>query len=140
MKRNFLPNLVIFIVCFGILLGCLILTPPQKGNLNVQLGNIPLPGICTFRSVTGIPCPGCGLLRSMVSAMHGHVAKSLEYHRLGLVTIVYILCQFLFRLGILLFPVLGYRFSRFDSYLNRGIILLAVLFGLNWILTLIQLS
>lgn len=139
MKRNFLSNLVIFFVCFGILSGCLILKPPKNESPNVQIGNIPLPGICTFRSVTGIPCPGCGLLRSMVSAMHGDVAKSLEYHRLGLVTLVYVALQLLFRLAVLLFPILRIRFSRFDSYLNRGIILLAVLFGVNWIITLIQL-
>ena len=139
MKHNFLSNLVIFLVCFGILLGCLILKPPNNGSPNVRIGNIPLPGICMFRSLTGIPCPGCGLLRSMVSAMHGAVAKSLEYHRLGLITIVYVLLQFLFRLGSMIFPILGIRLSRFDSYLNRGIILLAVLFGINWILTLIQL-
>ncbi|UCE40434.1 MAG: DUF2752 domain-containing protein [Candidatus Aminicenantes bacterium] len=139
MKHNSLPHLVIFIVCFGILAGCLVLTPPEKGSPCVQIGDIPLPGICMFRSVTGFPCPGCGLLRSMVSAMHGDVARSLEYHRLGLVTILYIILQFLFRLGILLFPILGIRFSRFDSFLNRGIILLAVLFGINWILTLIGL-
>lgn len=76
----------------------------------------------------------------MVSAMHGDLAKSLEYHRLGVVTIVYVICQFLFRLSVMIFPVVGIRFSRFESYLNRGIILLAVLFGVNWIITLIQLS
>jgi len=139
MKRNFLPHLVIFLVCFGILVGSLILTPPKNDSPCVQLGNIPLPGICMFRSVTGIPCPGCGLLRSMVSAVHGDVAKSLEYHRLGLVTIVYVIIQFFFHLGILLFPVLMIRFSRIESYLNRGIILLSVLFGINWITTLVQL-
>jgi len=115
------------------------LTPPKNDSPCVQLGNIPLPGICMFRSVTGIPCPGCGLLRSMVSAVHGDVAKSLEYHRLGLVTIVYVIIQFFFHLGILLFPVLMIRFSRIESYLNRGIILLSVLFGINWITTLVQL-
>jgi hypothetical protein len=75
----------------------------------------------------------------MVSAMHGDVVKSLNYHRLGLLALVYVALQFLFRLAVLLFPVLGIRFSRFDSYLNMGIILLAVLFGVNWALTLIQL-
>jgi len=114
------------------------LTPPKNNSPYVQIGNIQLPGMCTFRSVTGIPCPGCGLLRSMVSAMHGDVAKSIEYHRLGLITLLYVFLQFLFRLGILIFPVLAIRFSRADSYLNRGIILLAVLFAMNWILTLIK--
>ena len=139
MKRHLLPHLVICIVCFGILAGCLVLTPPKRGSPCVQIGNIPLPGICMFRSVTGIPCPGCGLLRSMVSAMHGDVARSLEYHRLGLITLVYVGFQFLFRLTVLLFPVFGIRFSRLDGYLNRGIILLAVLFGINWIISLIEL-
>ena len=131
MKNRFLPNLVIFIVCFGILSGCLILSPPKNGSPCVQIGNIPIPSICTFRSMTGIPCPGCGLLRSMVSAIHGDMAKSLEYHRLGLLTLVYVALQFIFRLAVLLYPILGIRFSRFDSYLNKGIILLAVLFGIN---------
>ena len=139
MQRNFLPNLVILIICVGILLGCFILKPPSDESPNVQIGNIPLPGFCTFRGLTGIPCPGCGLLRSMVSVVHGELGKSLEYHRLGLVTIVYVFVQFLFRLGILLFPVLGIRYSRVDSYLNRGIIVLAALFAINWIMTLIQL-
>ncbi len=139
MKRDVFPNLVIFVICSAILAGGLILTPPKNESPCIYLGSIPLPGICMFRSVTGIPCPGCGLLRSLVSAMHGNVAKSLEYHRLGLVTLVYIILQFLFRLGIMLFPVLGIRLSRFDSYLNRGIILLAFLFGINWILTLLLL-
>jgi hypothetical protein len=136
MKRWSLPNLVIFIVSFGILLGAFILTPPKNDIPYVQFGKIPLPSLCTFRSVTGIPCPGCGLLRSMVYAMHGKLKKSLEYHRLGLVTIAYTFCQFLFRLALILFPVLGIRFSHFDFYLNRSIILLAVLFGVNWIFTL----
>jgi hypothetical protein len=138
MKRHLLPHLVIFIVCFGILTGCLILTPPRNDSPYVQIGDIPLPGICMFRSVTGIPCPGCGLLRSMVSAIHGDVAKSLEYHKLGLLTLVYVGFQFFFRMVVLLFPIIGIRFSRFDSYLNRGVILLALLFGINWILTLIS--
>ena len=94
--------------------------------------------MCTFRSVTGIPCPGCGLLRSMVSATHGDIAGSWDYHRLGLLTTLYVLCQFLFRAAVLLFPGLESRYSRVGSYLNKGIILLAVLFGVNWIFTLIH--
>lgn len=74
----------------------------------------------------------------MVLATHGDFAKSLEYHRLGLLTLVYVAVQFLFRLSVLIFPLLAIRFSRFDSYLNRGLILLAVFFGINWIVTLIQ--
>ena len=140
MKRSSIPHLVIFLICLSILAGSSILTPPKNDIPFVRLGNIQLPGTCTLRSMTGIPCPGCGLLRSLVSAMHGDFAKSWEYHRLGLLTVVYILLQFLYRFMVLLFPVLGIRFSHLDSHLNRGFILLGVLFGVNWIFTLIQLS
>jgi hypothetical protein len=136
MKSHLLPHLVIFIVCFGILAVCFILTPPQNGIPNVQIGDISLPSICQFRGLTGIPCPGCGLLRSMVYAMHGDVNNSFEHHKLGLITIVYVALQFLFRLAVLLSPAFAIRFSRLGSYLNRGIILLAVLFGINWVVTL----
>lgn len=134
MQRHSLSNAVIFAVCFVILIGCLILTPPKKGSPNVQLGGLPLPSACIFRSVTGIPCPGCGLLRSMVSGMHGDVAGSLGYHRLGWLTLFYVFLQFLFRSGVLLFPSLGIRFSRLGSCLNRSIVVLAALIGIDWIL------
>ena len=138
MKHSRLPDLVIFLLCFSILVGCLILTPPKNDSPFLRIGNIQLPGMCTFRSLTGIPCPGCGLFRSMVTAVHGNIAKSWEYHRLGFLTILYILCQFFFRLMALLFSDLKIRFSRLDSYLNKGMILLAVLFGVNWIVTLLE--
>jgi hypothetical protein len=139
MNRAVLPHLVIFLICFGILAGSLILSPPDEESPFIKIGNIPLPGMCTFRSLTGIPCPGCGLFRSLVTAAHGNLAKSFEYHRLGPVTIVYVLLQFIFRLGFLLFPVLAIRHSRADAYLNRGLVLLAGLFALNWIFTLVEL-
>jgi hypothetical protein len=138
MKRAVLPHLVVFLICFGILAGSLILSPPNEESPFIKIGKIPLPGMCTFRSLTGVPCPGCGLFRSMVTAMHGNVLKSFEYHKLGFVTIVYVLLQFIFRLGVMIFPALAIRYSRLEAYLNRGIILLAVLFGINWIITLIE--
>jgi len=138
MKHRRLSDLAIFLLCLGILAGCLIMTPPENDSPFLRIGNIQLPGMCTFRSVTGIPCPGCGLFRSMVTAVHGNIAKSWEFHRLGFLTILYVICQFLFRSMMLLFPDLKIRFFRLDSYLNRGMILLAVLFGINWIVTLLE--
>lgn len=116
----------------------MILSSPKMDTPFLRIGDIQLPGLCTFRSMTGIPCPGCGLLRSMVAAVHGDFAKSWEYHRMGLLTILYVLCQFLFRATVLLSRGLKIRFARLEAYLNRGVILLAVLFGINWIATLLE--
>jgi len=46
------------------------------------------PTICPFRLITGLPCPACGLTRSVVSAMHGDALSSLETHPFGMVAIV----------------------------------------------------
>ncbi len=39
------------------------------------LGN-PIPLACAFRRSTGLPCPTCGLTRSIVLALHGNVAAA----------------------------------------------------------------
>ena len=126
--------LVILIICFCILAGALILKPVEPGTSFIRLGRVPLPDMCIFRATTGLPCPGCGLTRSIVAAAHGDVNKSLTYHRLGLLTLVYIFLQFVFSLGILVIPKWRTRVVRYGKFLNRGIIILGILFMLNWIL------
>jgi hypothetical protein len=75
----------------------------------------------------------------MVAAMHGDLRRSLAYHRLGLLTLVYVFLQFSCRLGIFVIPGWRARLVRYGKFLNLGIIFLAVLFGINWITTLISL-
>ncbi|MFN8522077.1 MAG: DUF2752 domain-containing protein [Chloroflexota bacterium] len=41
------------------------------------------PVLCPFRVLTGLPCPGCGMTRSVVAALHGDLSTSLFYHPLG---------------------------------------------------------
>jgi hypothetical protein len=43
---------------------------------------------CPFRSLTGVPCPFCGLTRAFVAAAHGHVATSLAFNPAGIVVLV----------------------------------------------------
>ena len=35
---------------------------------------------CLFRSITGIPCPGCGLTRAWRSALLGDVSSAFRWH------------------------------------------------------------
>jgi len=44
------------------------------------------PGIalCFHQALTGIPCPGCGLTRSLSCGVRGHFLESLQYHPMGL--------------------------------------------------------
>jgi hypothetical protein len=46
------------------------------------------PLACPLRTLTGIPCPLCGMTRSCVAAVHGHVGTSLAFNPAGVIVIV----------------------------------------------------
>ena len=39
--------------------------------------------LCPFKMLTGFPCPGCGITKSLVYFYQGDLYKSLYYHILG---------------------------------------------------------
>jgi Protein of unknown function (DUF2752) len=43
---------------------------------------------CPLRSLTGIPCPLCGMTRACVAAVHGHLTASLSYNPAGILVVV----------------------------------------------------
>jgi len=40
--------------------------------------------LCPFKMLTGFPCPGCGITKSLVALYEGDLFKSLYYHIFGL--------------------------------------------------------
>ena len=38
--------------------------------------------LCPFRRLTGLPCPGCGSTRAVMSLLHGEPAKALAWNPL----------------------------------------------------------
>jgi len=53
-----------------------------EGSTRVMLPctNIALPGLCWFRRLLNIDCPGCGLTRSFISLSHGRLADAWFYN------------------------------------------------------------
>ena len=45
--------------------------------------------LCPFKMITGFPCPGCGITKSLVYFYEGDLLKSLYYHILGPFVIVF---------------------------------------------------
>ena len=39
--------------------------------------------LCPFKMLTGFPCPGCGITKSLVYFYEGDIYKSVSYHILG---------------------------------------------------------
>jgi hypothetical protein len=46
------------------------------------------PLACPFRTLTGLPCPLCGMTRAVVAAVHGHLLESLRFNPAGVLVVV----------------------------------------------------
>ena len=136
LDRSQLPHLVVLLICMSILAAALLLTPAGPDGHQLRLLSIELPPTCSFHNLTGLPCPGCGLSRSVVAAVRGDLAGSWGFHRLGALTVIYLLLQATFRIGLLATPGRTAALFGTGARLNRGIIGLAVLFGINWLISL----
>ncbi|WP_309714741.1 DUF2752 domain-containing protein [Armatimonas sp.] len=63
----------------GILAAAFLVPPPGPDNKSL-LG---LPDICPIHALTHIPCPGCGISRSLVCTAHGELTRAFVLHPLG---------------------------------------------------------
>lgn len=43
--------------------------------------------ICIVRTVTGVPCPGCGTTRSVIHLLHGEIIPGIASNPLGLLAV-----------------------------------------------------
>ena len=51
-----------------------VISPPHGSGISV----------CWFQATTGLPCPGCGMTRSLSCGIRGMFRESWEYHPFGL--------------------------------------------------------
>ncbi|MGF1574019.1 MAG: DUF2752 domain-containing protein [Sumerlaeia bacterium] len=103
------------------------------GVLSPVGGN--LPETCSFYASTHLPCPGCGLTRSVTSHLQGEPWMGFAYHPFGIVfAVIFVFCA----LSLLIPPKfkhpLAERLSKFDPWVGRlGIVfaLLLIVFGVS---------
>src|ERR1700729_3049579 len=46
--------------------------------------------LCPFKMLTGFPCPGCGITKSLIFLYEGNLSKSIYYHLFG--PLVFLFC------------------------------------------------
>jgi len=66
------------------------------------------PGLpCPLRTITGVPCPLCGMTTSVVAAVHGNVADAIAANPAGLALVLAAVTLIVFRPARLLLPALA---------------------------------
>ncbi len=126
---------VVLALCGGMIVAALLLSP-DPGDSPVHLWGVALPEVCLLKATTGVPCPGCGLTHSFVALAHGDLAASLRAHRLGWLVFLYVVLQAVRHLVWLALPAVRARLERRARWLDRGVVVLAVLLLANWVVTL----
>ena len=85
----------------GILILCAVLEPSRNG-VAVSGTSRRLPSVCLFHRLTGLPCPACGLTRSVLYMGHGEPIQAIRMHVLGPALFVFALLQIPYRAGLIL--------------------------------------
>jgi hypothetical protein len=93
-----------------------------------SLPKIPL---CTFKQITGRPCPGCGMTRAFCSISHARFSEAFHFNPFS---------YFFYAAAVLLvlWPLLAWKFPRLKTwarettlfiYLAPGVIICMTIFG-----------
>lgn len=74
---------------------------------------------CIFKSIIGMPCPGCGLTRAWISFIKGDISKAFYWHPLFLMIPI---------LSILIVLYFKGSFTRYRRYILIAIIIIIILY------------
>jgi hypothetical protein len=118
----------------GFLAAAVLLPPVAPGaEGGLTLAGVRLPEVCALQRAAGLPCPGCGLTRSWVSALHARPAESLAHHPLGWLVLLYVAAQLGRHAAWLTLPRRRPAVERLGRPLDRGVIALGVLLLVAWV-------
>ena len=95
------PDFLIAMCCSGILLAVSLSGVADGG---VKLAGVQLPTVCGFRLLTSWDCPGCGLTRSLVLAIHGEFQEAYFMHLWGIPVLLILITQVPYRIFRILKP------------------------------------
>lgn len=102
----------------------------------VPIVNVALPGTCTFRRLTGVPCPGCGLTRSFISLGHGQLLAAWRYNPAGFVFFTLVAFQIPYRIYQIRRIRSGRDSHRFEYLDNWFLVLLVAALVVQWVCVL----
>jgi len=93
-----------------------------------------IPHFCLVKETIGIPCPGCGILRSIIELVNFHFLMSIHYNPVGFIIVLSILGQTISRL-LKISGCLSQNFINNQTRIINSLVITLLL--ANWIINLI---
>jgi hypothetical protein len=88
---------VLLVLSAAIIVLSLVLQVRDDDRVVIPLLEITLPGVCSYKQLLGIDCPGCGLTRCFISLAHFDVARAWHYNPAGIYLFLVVLFQVPYR-------------------------------------------
>ncbi len=101
-------------------------------------GDVHVP-LCTFRYVTGIPCPTCGMTTCFVHLSHGEFYQALLSSPLGSLVFLLTVIAVIYLVGTLVFRWPAIRVEMSHRERIMFFVMLGVLLAANWVYNLVYL-
>jgi hypothetical protein len=89
-RQRWFGDAALLAICV-VVVGLALLMTPSSAEISLFGWDVPI--LCTFRRLTGWPCPGCGLTRSFVFLAHGQLADAFRMNVFGPFAFVWVLAQ-----------------------------------------------
>lgn len=124
---------LVLLVAIGLAVAGLLRPALPESGAGLTVAGQRLPEVCSLKRTTGVPCPGCGLTRSWVSAVHGDLGTSAAHHPLGWLVLLYALAQGARHATWLALPTRRGTVERVGGRLDRGVLVLGALLFLAWL-------
>ncbi len=124
------------VIACVVVVASLSFTVRGREQVIVPVLNSALPGTCTFRRMTGFPCPGCGLTRSFISIAHGQLVDAWRFNPAGVAFFAVVVFQIpyrIFQISRIRRGLAEHRFAAADTWVLVGV---AVIMLAQWMCVL----
>lgn len=95
---------------------------------------IPLPGTCTYKRLTGTECPGCGLTRCFISIAHGDFSAAWGFNAAGILLFLFVVLQLPYRSLQIWRIKRGRHELRFHRWTTGAFIFIAAAMIIQWLI------
>lgn len=100
--------------------------------------SLQIPSFCPFRLLAGLPCPFCGLVRSVLHTTHLDIGKAIALHPLGPVALLALLLAAIYSFVSLVKPSIPLIWDlTMSRHFGKAVKASTALLGIIWVLRLL---